>query len=1287
MKTTITITITAMIVALIASQNSLAQGLWQSGSYNGNKVVFTKRLVGVHTKQPNAPLEVEGQILGDSLHIFGVARFGNTIAINSPQDDALGSTIGEIYLLKDAADFNNIRIGIGTDSPDYTLQLEGDGTNTNGSILSVGSVLGVGANLTGANLGGGSRPRFIWYAKKAAIRAGQAPVGFVNDANIGDFSVAFGERTRATGIHSASIGNSSDAFGDNSFTFGQFLIVDALAPGAMVFGSGLGVGNEIINSTPNSLMVGFNSDVPTFFVGGGDGTSGSLGNVGIGTGLSLPTNRLEINSGTPGESGLTFTQLTNTTLPIPNPDIENGVLSVDATGKVILVEDQIGVGVGLPAPPPGSIQFNDASAFGGNPNFVWDIVNERLGIGTISPGTKLDVAGGSINTDTDYRIGGLRVLSIQQSTNSIFVGDSAGHVNTGHFNTFVGQAAGSSNTFGFFNTFIGQAAGSLKSSGFFNTFVGAQAGKFSYSGNNNSFFGSCSGQNSLGTSNSFFGGNCGKNNAGNNNSFYGLGSGSNSSGSYNSFFGFSTGNNNTGNNNTYLGYNADGSDGINNATAIGANATVTASNSLILGNNANVGIGVTAPSEKLHINGKVRIEVLTGGTDNVLVTADNTGVLNSIEFPDDIDQVLLGNGDFGTPPPDADADPTNELITSANLVGNILEIIEDGNTFNIDLTSLAMADDDWAVSVNDVFTGISGFGVPTGNVGIGTSNPTGKLHIVSSLAIKLEATPGVHSDIRFIDDSSPGYQKVNWLIRGHAGSVKGRDLEFLSRGGGDFIIGGPGAGPNVGINIGNPAQTLHVGGNTAITGNLGIGITAPTERLHVVGKAIITDLTGGTDNVLVTADDNGVLNSIEFPDDINKVLLGNGTFDLPPAVIDDDWTGAGTGNMFNINDNVGVGYNPAGNYTKFLVVNNSERHAGRFISNFSPEWYNIGIEGVARDPGSEKTNRGVAGLATGWDTNMGIYGRAEYGSINFGVYAIAVSNIGSTNFGIFAKATGGTTNWAGWFDANVNVDGDIYRNNSLLHSDIRYKTNIANIDSPLYKISQLQGIYYEWDTISYPDRNFYSGRKIGFIGQDMEFVLPEVVMIDDSGYYSITYERIIPVLVEAIKEQQQIIDSLSTIIISNPNLNSIYSRLDSIENCLANLPPGLGCDYSFKMGNNDDGSYQNSNLGIQDYIGINSEVVINPDNSLNIKNTTLYQNQPNPFRYSTKFSYTIGTPGNVELIITTYTGQYVTTLVNQYQNNGSYSIDWDTTDIAPGLYFYTLKVDGMEWVKKAIRIK
>lgn len=49
---------------------------------------------------------------------------------------------------------------------------------------------------------------------------------------------------------------------------------------------------------------------------------------------------------------------------------------------------------------------------------------------------------------------------------------------------------------------------------------------------------------------------------------------------------------------------------------------------------------------------------------------------------------------------------------------------------------------------------------------------------------------------------------------------------------------------------------------------------------------------------------------------------------------------------------------------------------------------------------------------------------------------------------------------------------------------------------------------------------------MGFIAQDVEEVLPEIVETDSEGYKSINYTEIIPVMVEALKKQQQMIDKL-----------------------------------------------------------------------------------------------------------------------------------------------------------------
>ena len=94
----------------------------------------------------------------------------------------------------------------------------------------------------------------------------------------------------------------------------------------------------------------------------------------------------------------------------------------------------------------------------------------KMGIGTTTPAFKLDVKGGSINTDSSYRIGGLAVL--KANVYSTLVGASAGEsITTGNGNTAVGSAALKLNTTGANNTAVGGAA-LTNNNGYQNTAIG-----------------------------------------------------------------------------------------------------------------------------------------------------------------------------------------------------------------------------------------------------------------------------------------------------------------------------------------------------------------------------------------------------------------------------------------------------------------------------------------------------------------------------------------------------------------------------------------------------------------------------------------------------------------------------------------------------------------------------------------------------------------------------------------------------------------------------------------------
>ncbi|MFV1968778.1 MAG: tail fiber domain-containing protein, partial [Pirellulaceae bacterium] len=114
----------------------------------------------------------------------------------------------------------------------------------------------------------------------------------------------------------------------------------------------------------------------------------------------------------------------------------------------------------------------------------------------------------------------------------------------------------------------------------------------------------------------------------------------------------------------------------------------------------------------------------------------------------------------------------------------------------------------------------------------------------------------------------------------------------------------------------------------------------------------------------------------------------------------------------------------------------------------------------------------------------------------------------------------GTTNPS----QKLEVNGDALANAHTVPSDRRLKRNIQPVRNSLDTVTRLSGVTYEWRTDEYPDRSFEEGRHIGFIAQDVETVVPEAVTVGPDGTYSMRYQEIIPILVEAIKEQQETID-------------------------------------------------------------------------------------------------------------------------------------------------------------------
>lgn len=185
-----------------------------------------------------------------------------------------------------------------------------------------------------------------------------------------------------------------------------------------------------------------------------------------------------------------------------------------------------------------------------------------------------------------------------------------------------------------------------------------------------------------------------------------------------------------------------------------------------------------------------------------------------------------------------------------------------------------------------------------------------------------------------------------------------------------------------------------------------------------------------------------------------------------------------------------------------------------------------GFQGVVGKAGNNGNMSSYGGVFLGYTngTTYGAYGYATYmtasGGIKYGVYGTAVG--GATNYGVYCSGNGAYTGT--WTQV----------------SDIKLKKNIQPMAPALSKILQLKVYSYEFktDDPQYTAMNLDKGTHHGYISQELEQVLPELVRNDvmvapanerdketKIEYKGVNYIEMIPILTKGIQEQQEMIQN------------------------------------------------------------------------------------------------------------------------------------------------------------------
>ncbi len=508
-------------------------------------------------------------------------------------------------------------------------------------------------------------------------------------------------------------------------------------------------------------------------------------------------------------------------------------------------------------------------------------------------------------------------------TENSFVGRSAGLNNsTGLANSFFGAQAGQTNTTGNFNAFFGSGAG-LANNGGENAFFGYTAGRFNTSGSLNSFFGKTAGNsNTTGSANSFFGYSAGYlTTSGQNNTFYGVLAGdTNTIGGFNTVIGASAdvSTNNlsyataigadsivSSSNTVVLGRNLDtvripgnlnvtgtftgsftvpagnitgtlsianGGTGLNSSGAAGdflrSNGSVWTSSALqasdIPGGSANYiqNLGIGTQTGSFNING--------GGTANIFNAATQYNIggnrVLSIAGTDNL-FVGVGSGAFNS-------GYSNSFFGaesgSQNTSGFGLTLIGKGADVGLsDLVNATAIGSNAIVSQSNslVLGHFGGFfgGVFDTKVGIGTSAPSFRLHVVDSQNFGLRiqnntaggtvASFGSNGAFQIDSSNTPG-GRLTILENGSVGiGITAPQQVLQVNGTSEILSTGTGAGFKfrdrsstssaddwVWYSTGNVANFFRAGAGNLLSvktnGNVGIGTDNPNAKLQVVGGSV-----------------------------------------------------------------------------------------------------------------------------------------------------------------------------------------------------------------------------------------------------------------------------------------------------------------------------------------------------------------------------------------------------------------------------------------------------------------
>jgi hypothetical protein len=382
----------------------------------------------------------------------------------------------------------------------------------------------------------------------------------------------------------------------------------------------------------------------------------------------------------------------------------------------------------------------------------------------------------------------------------------------------------------------------------------------------------------------------------------------------------------------------------------------------------------------------------------------------------------------------------------------------------------------------------------SGNVGIGTSSPSYKLHISTGSAVGTYSsalTNGIKGISTSANDTAAGVWGSGKIgVRGYSTAYSG-----------------------IGI-AGEAPYDLYEGGGIGVYGKGGRGVEAHGQYYGLYATAS------------TSSEDYGLCECVQ----------GTGVYGTAYTGVEGHGTSGVVGRSWGGTPyNIGAGVSGYGNFGVYGTSNSTDS-----VDEFRHQ--KIGVRGSGYygmyATGNSITGYGVVGTGRYGVKGAGYYG--VYGTGNYGVYGTATATYGygvygrSTNYiGVYGSTTASNDNYAGYFN------GNIYCVNSYLGSDAKLKKNIKGMENALDIINKLQPKYYEFrNDGNYAKMHLPKGNHFGLLAQDVAKILPDLVKetqfnvsaesTDEEtarsaqpemiNFKAVNYTELIPILIKATQE-------------------------------------------------------------------------------------------------------------------------------------------------------------------------